>query len=69
MEDTAEGLLLTLQVRREQEIVQWLLSWGQQVKVLEPLSLRALLAEEATGIVRLIFNSSSNLWVLRLLFS
>ncbi len=52
MEDTTEGLLLTLQVRHEQEIVQWLLSWGQQVKVLEPLSLCALLVEEARGILR-----------------
>ena len=50
-EETAEGLLVTLQVRQESEIVQWLLGWGQRVCVLEPESLRKRLVEEARGIL------------------
>lgn len=37
--DTADGLLVTLQVREEREALQWLLSWGSRVRVLEPASL------------------------------
>jgi len=51
-EETTEGLLVTLQVRQESEIVQWLLSWGQHVCVLEPDTLRQRLVEEAKGIVQ-----------------
>ena len=50
-EETTEGLLVTLKIRQESEIVQWLLSWGQHVRVLEPDSLRKRLAQEAQGIV------------------
>ncbi len=50
-EDTAEGLLVTLQIRQESEIVQWLLGWGQRVRVLEPDSLRQTLQNEARGIL------------------
>ena len=50
MEDTAEGLLVTLRVRMESEIVQWLLSWGGSVRVLEPDSLRLRLSEEGRRI-------------------
>ena len=50
-EETAEGLLVTLQIRQESELVQWLLGWGQRVRVLEPESLRQRLLEEAKGIV------------------
>jgi predicted DNA-binding transcriptional regulator YafY len=50
-EDVA-GLLLDLRVRREQEIVQWLLGWGSHVRVLEPESLRRLIAREAEALVR-----------------
>lgn len=52
MEETPEGLLVTLQIRQENEILQWLLSWGQHVRVLEPESLRKRLVEEAEGILR-----------------
>lgn len=41
------GLLVTLRVRHEREVVQWLLGWGRHVRVLEPESLVALLVEEA----------------------
>ena len=51
-EETAEGLLVTLRVRQESEIVQWLLSWGKNVYVLEPASLRQLLIQEAQEIVQ-----------------
>lgn len=50
-EETAEGFLVTLHIRQESEIVQWLLGWGQHVRVLEPESLRQRLLAEARGIV------------------
>lgn len=50
-EEVPDGLLLTLQVRREDEVVQWLLGWGAGVRVLEPLSLCERLAEEARRIL------------------
>ena len=50
-EETPEGLLITLQVRQESEVLQWLLGWGQHVRVLEPESLRKRLLEEAKGIL------------------
>ena len=46
-EDTPDGLLVTLRVRQESEALQWLLSWGGNVKVLEPESLRRQIAGEA----------------------
>ncbi|MEO6892391.1 MAG: WYL domain-containing protein, partial [Ktedonobacteraceae bacterium] len=46
-EETPGGLLVTLRIRHESEILQWLLSWGSRVQVLEPASLRARLIEEA----------------------
>ena len=51
-EETKEGLLVTLKVRQESEILQWLLSWGSHVQVLEPESLRRKMVEEAEGILR-----------------
>jgi predicted DNA-binding transcriptional regulator YafY len=51
MEDKPEGLLVMLRVRMESEIVQWLLGWGGNVRVLEPDSLRRRLAEEGLRIV------------------
>lgn len=50
-EEKTEGLLVTLQIRQESEIVQWLLGWGRHVRVLEPESLRQRLADEAKGIL------------------
>jgi predicted DNA-binding transcriptional regulator YafY len=46
-EETAAGLLVTLKIRHESEVLQWFLSWGSHVKILEPDSLRQRLAEEA----------------------
>lgn len=51
-EESAQGLLVTLRVRQESEILQWLLSWGRHVQVLEPESLRSMIAEEAEGMLR-----------------
>jgi predicted DNA-binding transcriptional regulator YafY len=50
-EETPEGLLLTLRVRHENEVLQWLLSWGRHVDVLAPETLRRRLAEEAQAIL------------------
>jgi predicted DNA-binding transcriptional regulator YafY len=51
MEDVSDGLLVTLRVRVEDEVFQWLFSWGAQVRVLEPESLRARLVAEAGKIL------------------
>jgi predicted DNA-binding transcriptional regulator YafY len=51
-EHTPTGLLVTLHVRHESEVLQWLLSWGSHVQVLEPQSLRSRLAEEAQAILK-----------------
>lgn len=51
-EQRNDGLLVTLRVRDEREVLQWLLGWGARVRVLEPDSLRALLAAEAAQMVR-----------------
>jgi predicted DNA-binding transcriptional regulator YafY len=51
-EETADGLLVTLRVRHERDVLQWLLSWGSHVRVLEPESLRALIAAEAESMAR-----------------
>jgi predicted DNA-binding transcriptional regulator YafY len=47
----ADGLLVTLRVRDERDILQWLLGWGAHVRVLEPESLRVLIAQEAEQIL------------------
>lgn len=52
MEDTPDGLLVTLAVRQEREVLQWLLGWGRAVHVIEPESLRRLLLEEAKQMIR-----------------
>lgn len=51
-EEHAEGLLVTFAVRQLDEIVNWLLGWGSHVHVLEPESLREMLAREAEGILK-----------------
>ena len=52
MEDTPDGLLVTLQVRQERDVLQWLLGWGRAVRVLEPASLQRLIAAEAQALWR-----------------
>jgi predicted DNA-binding transcriptional regulator YafY len=51
LEDTAEGLLMTLRVRQEREVAGWLLGWGRNVRILEPASLRQRVLEEARAAV------------------
>jgi predicted DNA-binding transcriptional regulator YafY len=51
MQDTPAGLLVSLRVRSENEVVNWLLSWGGKVKVLEPPSLQKRLIQEAKKIL------------------
>jgi predicted DNA-binding transcriptional regulator YafY len=50
-EEMAEGLLVTLRVRQENEVLSWLLGWGRHVRVLGPESLRRLIVEEARGLL------------------
>jgi predicted DNA-binding transcriptional regulator YafY len=50
-EETPDGLLVTLHVRHESEILQWLLGWGRHARVLEPEALRQRLAEEADAML------------------
>lgn len=49
-EATPDGLVVTLKVRQERDVLQWLLGWGRYVRVLEPQSLADLLAQEAEAI-------------------
>lgn len=51
-EDTDEGLLVTLMVRHERDVLNWLLGWGSAARVIEPQSLIALLSAEALSISR-----------------
>jgi predicted DNA-binding transcriptional regulator YafY len=52
MDDTPDGLLVTLAVRDLSEITQWLLSWGRHVRIMEPDALGQLLAEEAAAMLQ-----------------
>lgn len=52
MKDTPYGLLVTLQLHSEDEVIPWLLSWGYHVRVVEPQSIRQRIAEEAQKIVQ-----------------
>lgn len=51
-EESPNGLLVTLQAREEGEVMQWLLSWGRHVRVLEPESLRLRIAAEGEALAR-----------------
>jgi predicted DNA-binding transcriptional regulator YafY len=51
-EETPDGLLVILKSHQESEVVQWLLSWGSHVRVLEPETLRQRIAEEAQEMLR-----------------
>lgn len=46
-----DGLLVTLTVRQPGDVLNWLLGWGSHVRVLEPDSLRELLAREADALL------------------
>ncbi len=50
MEKRADGLLVTLRVRREAEVLPWLLGWGASAHVLSPPTLQRRLVREAEKI-------------------
>ena len=50
-EETDHGFAVTMYVRDEREILQWLLGWGGKVRVLEPESLIDRLLEEAKKLI------------------
>lgn len=50
-EDHPDGLLVTLHVRQAGDVLQWLLGWGSHVRILEPESLREMVAREAQGML------------------
>lgn len=50
-EQRPEGLLVTLAVHQPGDVLTWLLSWGAHVRVLEPESVRELLAREAAAML------------------
>lgn len=50
-ESHPEGLLITLTVRHPDDILNWVLSWGSNVRVLEPASLQESLTREARAIL------------------
>jgi predicted DNA-binding transcriptional regulator YafY len=51
-QETNNGLLVTLRVRHENDVLQWLLGWGARVRVLEPKSLAQRLRAEAEALLR-----------------
>ncbi len=50
-EERADGVVVTLAARQPGEVLHWLLGWGARVRVLEPASVRALVAREAEAIL------------------
>jgi predicted DNA-binding transcriptional regulator YafY len=51
VEQLTDGLLVTLRVREADDALHWLLSWGGNVRVLEPDAVRRRLAEEAANLL------------------
>ena len=51
MEEMPDGLLITLKVEHEREVMQWLLSYGASIKILEPAHLRQTMIEEARAVL------------------
>jgi predicted DNA-binding transcriptional regulator YafY len=50
-QETPEGLLMTFRVRRDEDVLAWLLGWGGRVRVLEPESLRQAMIAAARAIL------------------
>jgi predicted DNA-binding transcriptional regulator YafY len=51
MLDTEGGLLVTLRVRSENEVMNWLLGWGSRVRILEPAFVQQQFVKEARKIL------------------
>ncbi len=49
--EQADGLLITLTIEQPGDILNWLLSWGSHVRILEPDFLREILLREAHGVI------------------
>lgn len=49
-EERPDGLLVTLHIRSEDEVLQWLLGWGSHMRVLSPDALRQRIAAEAEAL-------------------
>ncbi len=49
--EVMDGLLVTLAVHNYDEILHWLLGWGDKVQVLEPVDLQERLVQAAQGIL------------------
>ena len=45
--ETPDGMLVTLRAHQEAELLQWILGWGGNARVLEPESLKTLIRQEA----------------------
>ncbi|MBA3943488.1 MAG: YafY family transcriptional regulator [Herpetosiphonaceae bacterium] len=52
-EERTDGLLLTLHVRQEREVLQWVLGWGASAQVLEPATLRQMVVDEVKRLQQL----------------
>ncbi len=52
VEETPQGLLVTLKPHQESEVLQWLLSWGRHVRVLEPETLHKRIIEETQAMLQ-----------------
>ncbi len=52
MKDTPYGLLVTLHLHSEEEVIPWLLSWSYHVRIIEPQSIRQRIAAEAQKIAQ-----------------
>lgn len=50
-ENTSDGFLVTMKVFNENDVYQWLLSWGASVKILEPESLCERIILEANKVI------------------
>jgi len=47
MEETVDGLLITLRVEHEREVMSWIQSYGSKIEVLEPEHVREAILEDA----------------------
>ncbi len=50
-EERPDGLLITLTIQQPGDILNWLMSWGSHVRILEPDFLREILVKEAKGVI------------------
>lgn len=56
-EEQPDGLIVSLLVRREDEVMSWILGWGHHAKVLEPVSLIRRIEEEIVALQKVYMPS------------